>query len=160
MPIRTLFSAVANSKYQATQHDRMPKGWVGYAQVTSDVTGITTEADLTGYTVTPTIPADRLLKVTGYVPRVGSDDADDIGSLIIQQDGVQLAETWVLAGSTVLSGGGGMGVFVQALVVGPSAGSKVFKLRGSKIAGAGTFEFRADAATPGFILVEDLGPSS
>lgn len=132
----------------------------GYARatVTSDVTGITTEADLTGYTVTPTVHAGRLLKITGFVPRVGSDDADDIGSLIIQEDGVQLTEAWVLAGSSVLASGGGTAAFVVALAT-PSAGSHTYKLRGSKIAGAGTFEFRADAASPGFILVEDIGPS-
>ena len=59
---------VADELVTATKMNQLPKGWLGYAQVVANQAGIgTTEVDLTGLTVTVTVPAGRRVRIIGHV---------------------------------------------------------------------------------------------
>ena len=57
---------VADELVTASKMNELPKGVLGYAQVTANQGSITTGSDLTGLSVTVTVPAGRRLKITGF----------------------------------------------------------------------------------------------
>jgi hypothetical protein len=160
MPTRSLYDAVASSVLTAANLDTLAKGWPGYTSVTSDVTGVTTEADLTGYTVSPTLLADRLYLIIGYVPRISSATASDQYRLILHKDGAQVNEVFGEVGTRTDGGGGGQFGLVLHFDSGPTAGAHTYKLRGKLEAGTGGLSFKAAATSPGFVAVIDIGGST
>lgn len=154
-------SYVAFQKWRAADANALPGGWLGYALRTSDAaTGVTTEEDLVGLTVTVTVLGSRLLCIHGFVPSIGSSVNDDIAGLRIQENGAVIAETRVDAGGLVSASGGGSGGVVAIVRDGLSAGSYTFKLTGLRKYGTGTFDFKAASGIPAMIYVEDVGPAS
>lgn len=135
----------------ATQMNELPQGTLGYAQVVANQTGITTEVDLTGLSVTVTVVAGRRLEITGEVGWF-STIADDVGKLVIQQDGVQVQArpypqrpaSWGLTARATA-------------ILTPSAGSHVYKLRFARDTGTGSITMQAGATIPAFIVVKDIG---
>jgi hypothetical protein len=160
MPTRSLYDAVASSVLTAANLDTLAKGWPGYVTVTSDVTGVTTEQDLTGYTVSPTLLASRVYLVFGWIPRVSSATASDQGRLFLHKDGAQVNEGFVHVGTRTDGGGGGSFGVVFHLDVAPAAGASTYKLRGKLEAGTGGLSFKAAASSPGFLVCIDIGASS
>lgn len=160
MPSREGFVAVALAAYDATDHARMPKGWLGYEDATSNTGSVNAETDLTGLSVTVTVAESRLIRITGYVPRISSDTIGDIANLRIKEGATQLQEARVDVGQKNGGANGGTFCNVQVTVDGPSAGSHTYKLTGSLAAGTGDLSYRATATAPAYILVEDLGPAS
>lgn len=125
-----------------------PGSTLGYAEWTTNQTGITAEVALTGLTVTVTVPAGRRIRVTGstYVQNTG---ANNINALRIYQDGVQVTERGMSAGAANVAE-----ALIAQAVVAPAAGSHTFALR--LVTGAGTAISVASATLPAFILVEDI----
>jgi hypothetical protein len=141
--------------------------WGSVARVTSSTlsqTGITTETDVTGMTVTWTAVANRIYKTTFQV-EVGANSVatNDVGSLILT-DGSNNHKQRVLStgtGQTTYSSVGGWctGTLYET---GLSSGSTTRKLRLARNAGTtatfSTFSNGTDAMA--ILLVEDVGPSA
>ena len=128
-------------------------GTKGYAQVTSNQTGITTMTDLTGLSVTWTAVTGRRYRVSFKVlifSTVANDDANvwvrNGSSASLNAYGVRAVSTThgiMVAGSHVLTG--------------LSAGSQTVKLSLERAAGSGSLGLAAASTHPSFILVEDIG---
>lgn len=123
----------------------------GYAQVTANQGGITTEVDLTGLAVTVTVGAGRRILIRGCVR----------ASTTVAQDSFDLK---ILEGATVLQTAEYVSPVVARaearrveVVLTPSAGSHTYKLTGVRSTGTGTFTMNAGATFPAYILVEDIG---
>jgi hypothetical protein len=124
---------------------------LGYEEVVANQTGITTAAaDLTGLTITVTVPEGRQIKIQGHV--LWQTTAGTPGVAVVR----------VMEGATVLNEGAvephANGRTCDAFAPeAPSAGEHTYKLVG--ITDSGTVTLAASAARPSFILVEDMGPA-
>jgi microcystin-dependent protein len=119
---------------------------LAYAQTTTSQTGITT-ADLTGLSVTVTVPEGRRIRITGYSPQF-SRTAGTVSyvNFEIWQDGVQ-------AGLRTISINNNYGGGFVSTVLTPSAGIHTYKLRAGT---DGTVSLVPTANYPAYILVEDI----
>lgn len=122
---------------------------LAYAQVVTDQTGITTAVDLTGLSVTVSVPAGRQLRITGQAA-LRNTLADQRNDLRIQE------------GSTILqydfrnnASANGLETVNVSVVVSPTAGVHSYKLVMAAATG-GTIVMEAGATYPAFILVEDI----
>lgn len=131
----------------------IPGGCLGWVEVTTNQTGITTATDLSGLSLAITAATARLLKITAKVP-VSSATADD-------RVGISIKE-----GSTVLSGDQTTLAQVSlpytllaVAVVEFTAGSHTYKVS-LGISGGATGPIRTDHVSNGrsLLLVEDMGP--
>lgn len=145
---------VFNSAIASSDINNQPGGLVGYAKVTADVTSITTAVDLTGYTLTLTPPASRILRID-YRLSLGSTVANDGFGVIVMKDGSQVDRTnW---GLSLAKAGAAVGFWYD---IGPTNASHVYKLQGGRNAvSTGTFTVDASATTPGWLTITDMGPS-
>lgn len=125
-------------------------GQLGYAQLVSDFTGVTSEADVPGCSVQVTVPANRRIKITSQFA-IQRTVADGLNRGRIKEDGSLLV---LLDGFVrgALEGNVGLSIiFVKT----PSAGTHTYKLTYERVTGTGTMSTAASGAT--FILVEDIG---
>jgi hypothetical protein len=130
----------------------LPWGYVTSANITSNSANLTTLTDITGLSVTPTVVANRQLKITftGFLDSTVSTDS--IASYITDGSNTQLMQGYV-AGI-----GGGTTHTVIAYVT-TTAGSPTYKVRAARVSGTGNVKIGASATTPATIMVEDIGPS-
>jgi hypothetical protein len=154
MAVRTAFAGTTSpgDVLTSAQITRLPGGWIGYAEVTANQTGISSITDLTSLTVTVTAGTSRRLLITGR-GRVtqASSAASSVMSIrngagTILQESAQTLEVGYTAVPLPMS--------VQT----PSSGSNTYKL--SLSTPAGTIDLNAAATYPAFILVTDVGPSA
>lgn len=138
--------------------DKIPGGLIAYAEVTANQTGITTEVDLTGLSLTVTLPADRIITVDAYCFRISSATSDDLANFRIKEGGTQLAESRVDVGNNSAGNGGTFGR-VETAPITPTAGAHTYKCTLSLAAGTGDLAFRAGASSPAWIRVIDWGPA-
>lgn len=140
----------AGSILTAAQMNRLPWGIIGYAQATANQTGITTEVNVTGLSVTFTADSTRYYKTTIYTFSVQQNTAAGYaefkitdGSNVQKQNGViyQLAGVQSPMCVTVVETG--------------LSGSVTRKARA--LTNAGTLLLAASATAPMFIVVEDIG---
>jgi hypothetical protein len=128
-------------------------GTLGYAQLTSAQTGITTVADVTSCSVTVYVAPSRRIRVSGQAP-VTASVANDHSLGRIKEGGTSLG-VWFYATTVVAardSNGAG------SVVLTPSAGSHTYKLTMERTGvSAGDISINATATNPAFILVEDIG---
>ena len=136
--------------------DSLPAGWLGYLPRTSDQTGITTEVDVSGVTVTVTLNASRRIKVSGYTSGIGMSNVDTVAQLSIYADGVSVAYDRVPCAFANLTYNSSA---QPVAILTPSAGSHTYKLRISRLVGSGTVTIAADTDRVCYILVEDIGPA-
>lgn len=128
-------------------------GTKGYAQVTSNQTGITTMTDLTGLSVTWTAVAGRRYKVTFKVLVFSTVANDDANVWLRDGSSTSLNAYGVRAVSTTH----GINVSGSHVLTGLSAGSQTVKLSLQRAAGSGSVAIAAASTHPSFILVEDIG---
>lgn len=134
----------------------LSQGRLGYMISTSNqAIPDNTEADLTGLTVTVTVPANRVLRITGQVVFAISAPMTLTGW--IYEDGVKVAAFGEFADA-----GAGPGPSMETIQCGsairtPGSGAHTYKLTGQS-QGSGDGTIGATASAPGFILVEDIGP--
>lgn len=126
---------------------------IGYAQVTTNQGGITTEVDLTGLSVVVTVAADRRIRITGEL-LVESSVANDFIRMDIQEGATQLHTAQVRIGAA-----GTFEFLSKSVVLTPSAGSHTYKLTLQRASGTGLVQADGGASNPNFILVEDIGPA-
>lgn len=156
MPVRTAYAgaAVAGEVLSAANVNRLPGGWIGYAEVTASQGGITTEADITGLSVAVTVGANRRIRVS-YAGSVASSVANDTGSVNIKEGATYLSGKYLS-----IPGNFNYGLTVSVILT-PAAGTHTYKIVSARAAGStGIHQHTASAAEPSFLLVEDLGPSA
>jgi hypothetical protein len=134
----------------AAQMNRLPWGIMGYAQVTANQTGITTETNVTGLSVTFTADSTRYYKTTIYTFSALQNTAAGYaefkitdGSNVQKQSGV----IYQLAGVQAP-------LCVSVVETGLS-GSVTRKARA--LTNAGTLTLAASSTSPMFIVIEDIG---
>lgn len=156
MAVRTAYvgTQVAGDVLTAANFSKLPGGWLGWASATANQTGITTDTDLTGLTVTVTVGSNRLIKVSAMAI-LSRTVADGVTTLKIKQD-----STLINGDQTTHPGTSFYQASPFALISAPSAGSHTYKLSLERTTGTGTVAMSASATQPALILVEDLGPSS
>lgn len=128
---------------------QVAKGRVGHVGITSAVTGISTEADVTGLTVTFTAEAERYYKIT-WIGRVQQQTSAGTVTARIT-DGSNVSKiAWVKALSAAA-----VDNVMLVVLQSPGAGSVTWKARiGTS---AGTVDVNASSTAPSYIIVEDMG---
>lgn len=139
--------------------DLKNNGVLGYAERTSNfVTTSTTAVQVTGLTVTVTVPSGgRRIKITVWANNSACDAITYSHTSIWEGtpgSGTQLTENSVVSPSADYSGT----VSVMAVVT-PSAGSHTYNVGFRTSGGGATATMAAGATYPAFILVEYLGGS-
>jgi hypothetical protein len=155
MAVRTAYVGTqsAGETLSSANFTKLPGGWIGYAEVTANQTGMGVgPTDLTSLTVTVTAGSSRRLLVSGYARITQQTSSSNPEVLIRNGSGTQLNKTTISGLAATIS------MHLPRVVVTPSSGSNTYKLSGSTA--AGTMDLNAAATQPAFILVEDLGPSA
>ena len=136
----------------ADDMNALPAGKVAYASVTADQGSITTEADLTGLSISWTSLAGRYYRISAecfFKSSVANDFANlsitNLTPTAIQQSQVYCPSTTVVVKTAC------------SVVVQPGAVTASYKLRASRASGTGNITMSAGATNPAFILVEDIG---
>lgn len=128
-----------------------PLGVIAVAERTTDQTGITTEADITGLTATWTAVADRTYKLSAFLPLQQVTNPGTIIAKITDSSNSEVAGGRVTIGTAT---------FQDALhlvgVISPSAGSVTYKVRASSTAASLTVRGASHSA---WLIVEDIGPA-
>jgi hypothetical protein len=107
---------------------------LGYAEATTNQSGITTVVDITGASVAVTIPAGgRRIIIIGYLPSWGSDTANARGGFAIKEGATTLRESLQTMPT-------GAGTSYPGLVIWsgtPSTGAHTYKLTARRESGGG-----------------------
>lgn len=151
MAVRTAYAPVAGTAITAANHAKFPGGWIGYAEITANQTGISAQTDITSLTVTVTAGTTRRILAEGYC-RITQQTSSGVGEVYVVEDGSNVNR------SSLTRSAADNGMHHPRAVRTPSAGSHTYKLAAS--VGSGTIDIIASASQPAFILVQDLGPSS
>lgn len=134
----------------AAQQNRFPRGVMGYAELTANTNNFT--AITTVMTVTFTAVANRYYRITYYEPLfVGLSAVTEVG-MTIANGATQLQLAKITTNTTY--GDQGLAMAVETF----TAGSITINARLSNTGGTGASAGRS-ATSPGFLLVEDIGPS-
>jgi hypothetical protein len=141
-----------------TDLNGLPGGAIAHNEVVASQASITTSVALTGYSLTITPPASRILKISFCIfTTIGTLTTNDSMTIALQKDGSQI-DAWAVS-HHVASGGATCRGF--ALDINPTNASHTYALFGSR--GIGTATYGTGSAfifiVPGFILIEDVGPS-
>lgn len=135
----------------AAKMNEIPKGVLGYAEITTSETGISTLEDVTGLETTVTVPANRMIRI-------------EISVNIRQRTSPALAIVRIREGSTSLRrsdhqlAADDFATAQLSRILFPSPGQHTYKV--SAQTSAGTVDVLADDNVthgPAHILVTDLG---
>ena len=140
----------AGSVLTATEFNYLPRGVIGYASATANQTLTTTEANITGLSISFTAVSSRVYRTTVSIGYAEQQTAGGYGEVKIT-DGSnvqkQTAVNYQLAG---------VGTDVVAVVIESGlSGSIVRKARG--VTSAGSFVVVGGSTRPMHIIVEDIG---
>jgi hypothetical protein len=158
MASRTAWPGTVNTGDVVTEGnlDSLPGGWIGWLQRTTDASGITAEADLSGMSQAVTVGTSRKIKITFTWPRIGSSTSNDVARLRIKEGSTQLhCVDLVNNVASVNENGGTMMTVLSA----PSAGSHTYKISAERTVGTGTVTIVANTDAPMQLLIEDIGPA-
>jgi hypothetical protein len=135
----------------------LPKGELGYAEVTANQTTITAVTDITGLSVTYTPAANRRIRVNAYCFATVSTVGTDRGEVYIT-DG---AGTVLQSSDKRFSGTNGESGFSFSYTYdsGAAPAATTRKVRYARLSGTGSHTWGAAATAPSFIQVEDIGAS-
>jgi hypothetical protein len=156
MPDRTPWDPTTGDVITATRLDGLPRGWLSYAEVSANQSGIAADTALTGLTSGALVlPAGRRIEVVGQTI-VSATIASTIAVGWIKQDGVKVGRFGQFNPSAATE----FGWFHGSVVLTPAAGAHTYSLSLERSGGTGTLTSNASADGKAFILVRDLGPSS
>jgi hypothetical protein len=147
--------ATAGDVLTAANVNLLPRGRVAYAQVTASQTPFTTQADVTGLSVTFTAVSGRNYRTTAFIELGYTAASDLIIAYLTTGANAQLVRHTIV--SPALVAGASYMVAVMSYNSSSLSGSTTHKLRLERNTGAGTLATFAAAASPGYIMVEDLG---
>lgn len=131
---------------------------LGYASIVAFfATPSTTGAQVTGLTVSVTIPAGgRRVKITAFCPTMYSTTAANAKVVLSIWDGAVGSGTQLAAGNGFGGGGAGATNGLVIAVASPAAGAKTYNVGLAHATGAGTAQLEAGTGFPAFILVEAI----
>lgn len=152
MPVRTAYAPVAASVLTAANLAKLPGGWIGYAEATSNQTGISAEVDVTSLTVTVTVGTSRRIRITTEVSAT-STVGGDVVVVRIREGAAELQSRR----SAISSGDEPI---TASVVLTPTSGSHTYKTAIGRNSGTGTLNTVATATSPVYILVEDIGTAT
>jgi hypothetical protein len=130
----------------------LPQGTLpsGYAEVTANQGTFTALTDLTSLTVTVTIAAGRRIRVSALAA-FSSSVSGDVAQFYIREGATSLQIVNVACATSA-------GFYaVASVILTPSAAAHTYKLSAQRQGGTGNITMNAAAATPAYILVEDIG---
>ena len=148
---------IAGDVLSAANLNLLPGGKMGYAERTTDQTGITSVTDITSLTVTWTAVAARRYRTSVYLNLESSVAADIMEATITDGSSSQKA-LGVVVMSALTAENDYMTIVVSTTETGLS-GSTTRKVRARRRSGTGSVALRAGATYPAHILVEDIGPA-
>ena len=144
---------VAGEIVTANKMNQIPKGTLGYAFRTSNITGLSGgPVDLTDLSVQVSVPAGRVIRVVGYVHAWSGPAQGDEADFSVREGNNRLHNRRMIAATANRAEGGA----VQALIR-PSAGTHTYKLSFEQISGSSNWTLAASGTGPAYILVEDIG---
>lgn len=154
MATRTSYAGtvVDGDVYTAANHAKMPGGWIGYVEATSNQGTIVSETDLTGLSVTVTAGSSRRLKLSSSVTVL----APSSGTSVIVK--IKEGSTVIATATHDFSSLGLTNTLNLFATVAPSSGSHTYKVTLQPV--GGTFSTTAASGSPNVLLVEDVGPAS
>lgn len=154
-PTTTGFQIYAGSTDGYRPPWNMPWGILGTAFVSANQTGITSVVDLTGLTITVTVPVNRWIRISanGLVFSATAGTVTTSGAVIVE--GATQLQSCI--GNAVPATGATFGPLVTT--ISPSAGAHTYKLRASVNTGGGTMALVAAATGRAELTVEDCGPN-
>ncbi len=125
-----------------------PAGNLGYVVKTTNQTGFSAIADITGLSVTVTVGSGRRIKVSGKI-NITQNTSTGSASMYLYESTTQLDAV------TQSDLAGWIGTRFISVILTPTAGSHTYKLRLST--DAGTVDENATTTVPAYIMVEDIG---
>jgi hypothetical protein len=128
----------------AAEYNGAAGGWIGYVEITSDQSGITTETDI----------ADRTILVTGSI-RASNNTASRAAIMYIKESTTYLQR----ADAHFVAADIGASIERSVRINDPSTGSHTYKLSADALIG-GSATVRASSTAPSFLLVQDIGPAA
>jgi hypothetical protein len=153
MAVRTPWDPVTGDVMTEARLDTLPRGWLGYVEVTSGQTVSTgTETDLTGLSVTVTVGTNRRIRVTAH-GLFNRTVADGVSVARIKEGSTELGRFSQHSPSAATEFDLGEG----SAILTPSAGSHTYKCTLQRVTGTGNAVMSAAAGSPAWLLVEDLG---
>ncbi len=156
MAVRTAYvgTQVSGDVLTAANFSKLPGGWIGDAQITSNQGSITTEVDVTGSSLTVTVGTNRKLRLKGFALVSSTINADEI-VIKIKEGSTQLTQD----GTSIATQPRAQGLHPEVIIT-PTAGSHTYKMTILRNNGTGTVTLSASGSFPAFLIVEDIGPSS
>ncbi|HUC89314.1 MAG TPA: hypothetical protein VMR45_00770, partial [Patescibacteria group bacterium] len=128
-------------------------GSLGYAAVTASQGSIgASQVDLTGFTTTISVPANRILRISVEVS-FASTVAGDAPGIAIYQDASQVYTCNI----HLVKANEGDTMKCDFILDPSAAGSHTFKVRGYRAGGSGTISTNVSPGGAGYIMVEDIG---
>ncbi len=156
MAVRTSYPATESvgDVLRAADVNKLPGGWIGYAEITANQTGITTETNVTSLSVTVTVNTSRRIQISCKA-EMSSDTLGDTMQIAIKESATMLNR------AIAQCFGSGLALTLNTrAVVTPSAGSHTYNITAARASGSGNTLVAASSTSPAWILVEDIGPSS
>lgn len=150
-PARTDGLWVKNAQRFQMGHWNQPWGIMGYVARITDVTGITSQADITGTDLTFTAAANRRYKLTGYCR------TNQITTTSNQEVYITTSGNTVLQTSAVYATAAQQQAHHLVVVVTPAAGSITYKMRAA--VSAGSVDIKGATTYPIIFFIEDIGPN-
>ncbi|HEY5667894.1 MAG TPA: hypothetical protein VIR03_01890 [Candidatus Saccharimonadales bacterium] len=126
-------------------------GTLGYATNTTSQTGITTPTDLTGESLTVTVPANHRIRISTMNRLYGSTVGGVPGTRIME--GATQLQDCLYHIQTPLQGD----TLPCSVILTPTAGSHTYTVQLYLEAGSGTVSSGPAATAPAYMLVEDIG---
>lgn len=136
----------------AAKLNSLPKGQIGYAQITAGQGSITTIVDITGLSVAVTVDTGRRIRITVFVPTTTGTVAGDRSQGLIREGSTTLAYALHRFGATAAEDG-----MLFTWVGTPTAGAHTYKVSFARFSGTGTVSWVGAVDAPSYILVEDIG---
>lgn len=134
----------------AAELNALPRGWLGYVEITGGVAYTTTLTDITGLSVAVTLAAGRRIKVSAHA--VLSPGSANVGQNAFIREG----STTLQRADAIVSAVPSSASVELAVILTPTAGVHTYKMSGQAASGSsGTYN--AGGTFPAWILVEDIG---
>lgn len=132
-----------------------PRGQLYYAQITSSVSLPGAGFDVTGLTAPISLTSDRRIEVHHFAPWYASTAAPEYWFVNVLEGANTLGgRRFKQTEASVATEGGSVFAIFTA-----TAGSHTYKVRLDRTTGSGQGECGAQAGTPAFLAVKDLGPA-
>ena len=144
---------VAGEIVTANKMNQIPKGVLGYARRTSNISDLSGgPVDLDDLSVQVAVQAGRVIRVVGFVWAWSGPSQGEEADFMVREGDNTLSRKRVIAATTNRAEGGA----VEALVR-PSAGPHTYKLSFLQVTGTSEWALNATSANSAYILVEDIG---